>query len=121
MHYVGPIATKTPLVRSMRVVKKETLKLIDIFVQKTEDPVMVMNNIVPPLLEIILSDYTANNPLARDAEVLSTTATLIMKLGDMMTDKVNAILSSVFQCTVEMINKGNCSRLHFQTHSHLLR
>jgi exportin-1 len=90
----------------MRVIKKETLKLIDIFVQKTEDSAMVLNNIVPPLFEIILQDYTSNDPRCRDAEVLTTTATLIVKLEGMMTDKINLILSAVFQCTLDMINKG---------------
>ena len=90
----------------MRVIKKETLKLIDVFVQKTEDLNMVLTNIVPPLFEIILSDYSTNDPRAREAEVLSTTSTLISKLANLMTEKVNLILSAVFQCTLDMINKG---------------
>ena len=101
----GEIVTKTPVIRAMRVVKKETLRLIDTFVQKSEELQLVIENIVPPLFEIILADYTHNVPQARDAEVMTVIATLVAKLSGMMTGKVPAILGAIFECTLDMINK----------------
>ena len=66
--------------RGLRTIKKEILKLIDIYVQKADDLEMVNTNIVPPLLDAVLVDYNRNNPDARDAEVLNVMTTVITKL-----------------------------------------
>lgn len=77
---LGLVATKMPKVRGMRTIKKEILKLIDIYVLKADDLEAVNNNLVPPLLEAVLSDYNRNVPDARDAEVLNVMTTIITKL-----------------------------------------
>ncbi len=41
---------------------------------------MVNNNIVPPLLDAVLVDYSRNVPDARDAEVLNVMTTIITRL-----------------------------------------
>lgn len=46
-----------PLIKAMHVVKKETLTLISEWVWKSNDPKMVMENFIPPLLEAVLFDY----------------------------------------------------------------
>ncbi|MCJ1255722.1 Karyopherin transporter [Lignoscripta atroalba] len=101
----GAIATKMPKVRGLRTIKKEILKLIDIYVQKADDLEMVNANIVPPLLDAVLVDYNRNHPDARDAEVLNVMTTIITKLHSLMEDKVPTIMENVFECTLEMINK----------------
>ncbi|PYI33784.1 nuclear transport receptor [Aspergillus indologenus CBS 114.80] len=101
----GEIATKTPKVRGLRTIKKEILKLIDTYVQKADDLEMVNASMVPPLLEAVLVDYNHNVPDAREAEVLSVMTTIIHKLHNLMEDKVPMIMESVFECTLEMINK----------------
>ncbi|KUL86542.1 hypothetical protein ZTR_04169 [Talaromyces verruculosus] len=101
----GTIATKTPRVRGLRTIKKEILKLIDTYVQKADDLEMVNQNMVPPLLEAVLLDYNRNVPDAREAEVLNVMTTIIHKLHNLMDDKVPVIMESVFECTLEMINK----------------
>ncbi|KAI1914616.1 Karyopherin transporter [Ophidiomyces ophidiicola] len=101
----GNIATKTPKVRGLRTIKKEILKLVDIYVEKADDLEMVNSNMVPPLLEAVLLDYNRNVPDAREAEVLNVMTTIIHKLHGMMEDKVPIIMESVFECTLEMINK----------------
>lgn len=78
--FVGNIATKTPKVRGLRTIKKEILKLIDTYVQKTDDLEMVSINMVPPLLEAVLVDYNRNVLDAREAEVLNVMTTIIHKL-----------------------------------------
>ncbi|KAL8795670.1 MAG: hypothetical protein Q9195_001908 [Heterodermia aff. obscurata] len=101
----GQIATKMPKVRGLRTIKKEILKLIDIYVQKADDLEMINTNIVPALLDAVLVDYNRNVPDARDAEVLDVMTTIITKLHGLMDDKVPTIMENVFECTLEMINK----------------
>jgi exportin-1 len=127
----GNVATKTPKVRGLKTIKKEILKLVDIYVQKADDLQMVNDNMVPPLLDAILLDYQRNVPDARDAEVLSVTTTIIHKLHvrwtpgrsrflvrplspspkhtnksqNLMDDKISPIMDAVFECTLDMINK----------------
>lgn len=101
----GAIAPKMPRIRGLRTVKKEILKLIDIYVQKADDLEMVNNNFVPPLLDAVLIDYNRNVPDARDAEVLNVISTIISKLRGLMEDKIPTIMENVFECTLEMINK----------------
>ena len=83
----GNVQTKTPKVRGLRTIKKEILKLVDIYVQKADDLPMVNDNMVPPLLDAILLDYQRNVPDARVAEVLSVTTTIIHKLHVRCTPK----------------------------------
>ncbi len=70
-----------PKVRGLRTIKKEILKLIQIYVEKADDLDMVNANIVPPLLDAVLVDYNRNVADARDAEVLDVMTTIISKLN----------------------------------------
>ena len=76
----GEGVTKQPLIKSMRTVKRETLRLISSWVKSSNDGQMVADNFVPPLLEAVLLDYQRNVPEAREPEVLSTMATIVNKL-----------------------------------------
>jgi len=69
-----------PKVRGLRTIKKEILKLINTYVEKSDDNEMIHNNIVPKLLEAVLIDYKNNVPDAREAEVLNVMTTIINKL-----------------------------------------
>uniref|UniRef100_A0AAY4AEA0 Exportin-1 n=1 Tax=Denticeps clupeoides TaxID=299321 RepID=A0AAY4AEA0_9TELE len=104
----GEMVTKQPLIRSMRTVKRETLKLISGWVSRSNDPQMVGENFVPPLLEAVLIDYQRNVPAAREPEVLSTMATIVNKLGGHITGEIPKIFDAVFECTLNMINKRSC-------------
>ncbi|KAG6897296.1 Exportin-1 [Termitomyces sp. T32_za158] len=101
----GLIATKTPKIRQLRTVKKEILKLMETYIKKAEDLESVNANFMPPLLDAILGDYNRNVPAARDAEVLNVVATIIGRLGSLLTPQVPAILDAVFECTLNMINQ----------------
>jgi exportin-1 len=78
---IGQIATKTPKIRQLRTVKKEILKLVEIYIRKAEDLEAVNNSMIPPLLDAILGDYHRNVPEARDAEVLNVMSTITSRLG----------------------------------------
>jgi exportin-1 len=76
----GPVATQTPIIRSMRSVKTESLKLVDMYVQKCEDINVVVESMLPPLLEAILGDYAQSVEQARDAQVLNVVSTFIIRV-----------------------------------------
>lgn len=62
-----------------RSVKRETLKLIETFVDKAEDQSHLGKQFVPPMMDPVLGDYARNLPDARESEVLSLFATIINK------------------------------------------
>merc|ERR1712024_138340 len=98
--------TKQPLIKSMRVVKKETLKLIANWVERSNDPQMVLDNFIPPMLEAVLTDYQrCAVPSAREPEVLSVMGTVVNKLKGTLTPQIPKIFDAVFECTLDMINK----------------
>lgn len=85
----GEVVTKQPIVRSMLGVKKEILKLINEWVLHSNDNKIVLQSILPPLLEAVLADYKlCAVPSAREPEVLSTMSTIVKKL------EVNGLSSS---------------------------
>ena len=94
------------MVRGLRAVKKDILRLVEAYVQKCDNGAIFVENFVPILLDAILGDYHQNIEQTRDAEVLSVTATIISRFSTLMTDKVAPILDAVFECTLNMINKG---------------
>jgi exportin-1 len=101
----GEICAKQPLIKSMRVVKKESLNLISSWISKSADPEMVVENFIPPLLDAVLLDYQKNIPEARESEVLSTMSIIVNKLEQSITKEVPKIFDAVFECTLSMINR----------------
>ena len=112
-------------IRLMRNVKRDTLRLVQTFVDVVATPPgnarnpawasleeigltvqQVAHQFVPPLLEPVLADYRANLPQARDAEVLDLLATLACRLSDIISQEVSRIFEMVFECTLDMI-KGD--------------
>ncbi|XP_062119750.1 protein EXPORTIN 1A [Humulus lupulus] len=102
----GPYASKTSYVKLLRSVKRETLKLIETFLDKAEDQPQIGKQFVPPMMDPVLGDYARNLPDARESEVLSLFATIINKYKGAMTEDVPRIFEAVFQCTLEMITKN---------------
>nr|CAG4640611.1 EOG090X00LI [Eulimnadia texana] len=103
----GESVTRQPLIKSMRLVKKETLKLISDWVSRSTEPDVVLENFIPHLLDAVLVDYQrCPVPATREPEVLSTMATIVNKLEAHITPHVPKIFDAVFQCTLDMINKN---------------
>ncbi|KAL6541435.1 Exportin-1 [Orobanche gracilis] len=99
----GPYASRTSLVKLLRSVKRETLKLIETFLDKAEDQPHTGKQFVPPMMDPVLGDYARNLPDARESEVLSLFATIINKYKGAMIEDIPRIFEAVFQCTLEMI------------------
>lgn len=106
----GAIATKMSHVRTMRSAKKEVLRLLNVFIDKSgppeADPRAVAQGFIPPVLDPILGDYKRNIAGARDPEVLKLFATVVEKLKSNVVDDVPRIMEAVFEVTLEMITKN---------------
>ncbi|KAK1260705.1 hypothetical protein QJS04_geneDACA018053 [Acorus gramineus] len=87
-------------------VKRETLKLIETFIEKSEDKPELGKQFVQAMMDPVLGDYARNLPDARESEVLSLFATIINKCKATMMDDVPRIFEAVFECTLEMITKN---------------
>ncbi len=61
----GPHAARTSQVKLMRSVKKVALRLIETFVDKSEDTQIIAQQFVPAMMDPILGDYARNVPDAR--------------------------------------------------------
>lgn len=101
----GQIATKTPIVRGLRTIKKEILRLVDTYVRRAEDLAYINQNFIPSLLDAILGDYRNNVPAARDAEVLNVMATITTRMGSLLNEQIQPTLDAVFEPTLSMINQ----------------
>ncbi|KDN52738.1 hypothetical protein K437DRAFT_277459 [Tilletiaria anomala UBC 951] len=101
----GQIATKTPMVRGLRTIKKEILRLVETYVRRAEDLEYINQNFIPSLLDAILGDYRNNVPAARDAEVLNVMATITTRMGSLLNEQIQPTLDAVFEPTLSMINQ----------------
>lgn len=99
----GEAVLKQPLIKGMRAVKTEILKLISSWVGKAEDGRVVVENFVPPLLDAVLLDYQRNVPGAREPEVLACITAFVLRLEVEMVPQIPAVLDAVFQCSLDMI------------------
>lgn len=103
----GAIATQMSLVRLLRSAKKEVLRLLIVFIDKSgppeADPKAVAEGFIPPVLDPILGDYKRNIAGARDPEVLGLFAVVVETLKNNVVDDVPRIMEAVFQVTLEMI------------------
>mmetsp|Transcript_906 Transcript_906/g.1108 ORF Transcript_906/g.1108 Transcript_906/m.1108 type:complete len:1098 (-) Transcript_906:1560-4853(-) len=103
----GAIATQMSLVRTMRSAKKEVLRLLIVFIDKSgppeAEPRAVAQGFIPPVLDPILGDYQRNIAGARDPEVLLLFTTVVEKLKSYIVDDVPRIMESIFECTLQMI------------------
>lgn len=103
----GPGATQLSLVRTMRSAKKEVLRLLIVFIERSgppeADPQAVAQGFIPPVLDPILGDYQRNIPTSRDPEVLTLFTTVVEKLKCNILGDVPRIMESIFECTLQMI------------------
>lgn len=104
----GTLVTKTVLVRQMRAVKRETLKLIQTFVENCgeSEKELLNSKFIPALMEPVVDDYKRNVPEARDAEVLLLFASLTEKMGTAMLPHLGRVFENTFQVTLAMITKN---------------
>ncbi|KAI3824575.1 hypothetical protein L1987_06038 [Smallanthus sonchifolius] len=86
-------------------VKRETLKLIETFMDKAEDQPQIGKQFVPPMVDPVLGDYARNLPDARESEVLSLFATIINNsLENLITQLNSKKQDTLEKCELEQIS-----------------
>jgi len=108
----GEVAIQHKEIKLMRVVKTETLRLIETFVKRADVVADIANNFVPPLIETVLTDYKQSVPAARNAEVLQLFMVITEKLKEETANAMNGkfveqVLAPVFVPTLEMITRNH--------------
>jgi exportin-1 len=100
----APVA-KTVLIKSMRSVKKETLRLMQTFIKDCPDTQLaaVYERFIPALIDMVLDDYKVAVPDARDAEVMLLFTAVIDKLKGAAIELVGRVFAAVFGPTLDMI------------------
>lgn len=101
----GDNATKLVIVKKLRSVKRETLKLLEICIKNASDLNTIINLYVPFIVQTVLPDYELSVAGAKDAELLNLLDTLVCKLKIRAQPFIPAILKYTFNSTVNLIDK----------------
>mmetsp|Transcript_11016 Transcript_11016/g.16647 ORF Transcript_11016/g.16647 Transcript_11016/m.16647 type:complete len:1109 (-) Transcript_11016:83-3409(-) len=103
----GAIATQMSTVRLVRSAKKEIVRLFSSYIEKSGPPeadaAAVVSNILPPILDPVLSDYSKSVANARDMEVLVFVFKVVSRLKSHVSDLIPKLFEHVFPSTLEMI------------------
>ena len=95
----GELTFDGPLLRRPLLLSYSTAT----YVSRADDTRSIAEHFIPPLLEPVLGDYQAGPAASRDPEVLNLLTEIVTKLrGDIVAD-IPRILSSLFECTLQMI------------------
>jgi exportin-1 len=103
-------AADSVMIRYMRGVKKEVLRLVTNFVAGCgdADKEVVYKQFLPPLIDPVLDDYKRNVPEARDAEVLLLFSAVVDKLGVRCQHHLRAWLPSSWFRAADRSRLGVC-------------
>jgi exportin-1 len=90
-------------VRLMRLIKKEILKVIELFTEHTLQDSFVAQQCMPKVFDIVLSDYVNSHPLAREPGTLALVTACVNRLRILLAGDCAAILDHTFAPTVSLI------------------
>jgi exportin-1 len=71
------------MIKPMKTVRRDILKLIQTYIERANE-FNIFNQEFLPTLQGLVEDYQQNDPNARDPEVLMLFATMLKKMGDML-------------------------------------
>ena len=99
----NPQNISQPEIKEMRSIKKESLRLITLWITKSTDNRLLKEDYSPSLLQNILPDYLNSPVEVREPEVIDCCRAILTKLGMDGQDYVLEIFKSVFDPTLNMI------------------
>ena len=102
----GEVVTRTVVVRKMRSIKKETLRILTTFVESCRRDRVVLTKFLPELIAPVLQDYQTNCAAARDHEVLQVFTAFVAEFKQDMLQHVPMLFAALFPATLEMITKN---------------
>ncbi|EGD72699.1 nuclear export factor CRM1 [Salpingoeca rosetta] len=101
----GESVTKQPLVRTMRAVRRDILRVLEVLYQRADTSQEELEALTPTLLEHVLSDYSETVPQSRESTVLSVVAECVSRLGQSLLPAMGDIFQHLFEPTVDMIKE----------------
>jgi exportin-1 len=101
------------ITKQMRGVRRDILRLIQTYIQKTVDLNIFAQQFLPKLQGLI-EDYHQSEPNARDPEVLMLFATMLDKMGGHIEKSLLHILIHLCDPTLEMIRNDMVSYPDFR-------
>lgn len=90
------------MLKPMKGLRKDILKLIQIYIEKEDDFTFFNHNFLPTF-QTMVQDYQTSDPNSRDPEILMLFAVVMKKEGEVLSGFLNQILFSLCQSTLEMI------------------
>ena len=102
----GPTVVKQRLIKSMMVVKEDTLVLLGIYFSKANNIQQILEQFLTPLFTFVLVDYRDGHSEARESEVLNLLAILINKVETRILPRIPEIFDLTFEHTLHMIDKN---------------
>ena len=89
--------------RLMRLVKKEILKILEVFIENTVETEYVAHTCMPPILSLVLVDYQSSSAVAKEPGALALVTACTKRLGPLISQNIAAICDHTFDCTVAII------------------
>ncbi|KAJ3441720.1 exportin-1 [Anaeramoeba flamelloides] len=103
----GALVAKSEIIRNMRHVKSQIIVLLQTFISKYDgNDKFLLDDLIPPFLELILDDYKNNIPEAKEASILALITTIVDKLKHQVSESIPLVFDSIFECTLLMIREN---------------
>lgn len=103
----------TNIIKPMKAVRRDSLRLIQAYINKETDFTMFGQQLLPTLQELV-NDYQVALPDARDPEVLMLFSTLFKRTGEQLASFLKHVVFSLCESTLEMIKNDTTSYPEFR-------
>lgn len=104
---INPINISDEKVKEMRLIKRESLLLINEWINHCTDPEVLKTHMVGELLQATLEDYSTSIPEAREPEVINCAVAIISKLREQVDSFISPMFMYIFEPTIAMISKSD--------------
>lgn len=92
------------LVKQMRAVRRDVLRLLQIYINKETDPSFALfYQHFMPSLKVLVDDYKSTVQDARDPEVLSLFATMVKQMGEHLASDLPVIMEGLCSSTLAVV------------------
>mmetsp|Transcript_1723 Transcript_1723/g.2241 ORF Transcript_1723/g.2241 Transcript_1723/m.2241 type:complete len:251 (+) Transcript_1723:1974-2726(+) len=93
----------TQIIKPLKMLRRDILKLVQIYIEKESNFTFFNENFLPPLQEMV-NDYSTSEPNARDPETLMLFATVLKKEGTQLVSYLPNIMNGLCQPTLSVIS-----------------
>lgn len=87
------------MIKPMKLVRRDILRLIQIFIKNATD-YNYFNTYFLPTLKSLVDDYQQSDPNARDPEVLNLFSLMFKKMGDMLKSFLQSVIFNLCNSTL---------------------